>query len=140
DTIYFSTTEKLFQYHKEGDTFKEGGILSSYFNGTELISGKIVNTADNKIWGFTQNSVFNIEPARLGEGYLFKTVFLPNDIKNITRGYENITEINDDSFLLGVSNGYLKFHHIPQTALNADLRIEKVFTSAIDKAPKRLNL
>ena len=140
DTIYFSTTEKLYQYHKEGDSFQEGGVLSAFIKDTELISGKIVNTAGNKIWGFTQNSVFNIEPAPLGEGYLFKTVFLPNDIKNITRGYENITEINDESFLLGVSNGYLKFRHIPQTALNVDLRIEKIFTSALDKVPQRISL
>ncbi len=140
DTIYYSTTAKLFQYNEKSDKFREDGILSKLFKKAELISGKIVSTGGLQIWGFSQNSIFHIEPAQLGEGYTLSKVHLPNDLKSITRGYENITLINEDSYLLGVSNGYLKFKNSPQNTANSTIRIDKIFTTVLDETPRRISL
>src|SRR5690606_37902266 len=66
-------------------------------------------------------------------------VYLPNDLKNITLGYENISGVNDE-FLLGVSNGYLRFDKYFEHDSNHQIRIDRIFLSALDQVPVRAGL
>lgn len=64
------------------------------------------------LWGFQNDAVIHIEAAQLSNTYKMGMVHLPKDLRNITLGYENITWLEDNRYLLGVSNGYIKFEKI----------------------------
>lgn len=140
DTLYYSATEKLYQYREGEDKFFQESSLARTFEKIERISGKVVKPTPGEIWGFSLNSVFKVEIAQLGDGYGLHPFYLPKDLKNITIGYENLTRLSDGTYILGVSNGYLKIEDTQQQTLTKEIRIDNVFISALDETPEKISL
>lgn len=140
DSLYYSATGQLFQYNNEKDAFTENSELSKVFEENQLISGKIVPDSGRSIWGFSNHSLFNVETLSLGSGYQVNHVYLPNDHKNITLGYENITGLNENEYILGVSNGYLRFERPFKYDLEHSIRIDRIDLAALDQVPSRVDL
>jgi len=65
---------------------------------------------------------------------------LPNDLRDITLGYENINLLKANSYLLGVSNGYLKFDRNFTQNSGYEIKIDKIFKSVLDESPEAINL
>ena len=139
DTLYYSAKDQLFQYRTDKDEFIKESTLAGIFEENDMISGKIVNSSASSIWGFSNHALFNVETVPLGARYRVNSVYLPNDLKNITLGYENISGVNDE-FLLGVSNGYLRFDKYFEHDSNHQIRIDRIFLSALDQVPVRAGL
>ncbi|MFO8146253.1 MAG: triple tyrosine motif-containing protein [Bacteroidota bacterium] len=140
DTLYYSSKEKLFQFQESENKFNTESRLGSLFDEFDLISGRLINTSDNVLWGFLNDAVINIETAQLNNTYKMGMVHLPKDLRNITLGYENITLLDNDSYLLGVSNGYLKFEKDFNRNLDYEIKIDKIFKSALDESPELIDL
>lgn len=140
DTLYYSAKEQLFQFQEKENKFRAESSLGEKIKDLNLVSGKLVNTGDNMLWGFLEDAVFNIEVAQLSNSYKFGLVHLPKDLRNITLGYENINLLDNNSYLLGVSNGYLKFDKGFTRNLDYEIKIDKISKSALDELPERINL
>ena len=140
DTLYYSATDQLFQYRQKENEFVTGSALASVFADTDLISGKIVTSSERSLWGFSNNSLLNVETVALGSDYRVNSVYLPHDLKNITLGYENLTDVSENEYLLGVSNGYLKFEKEFNFDVDHQIRIDRIYSSALDQNSKRVNL
>lgn len=139
DTLYYSAKEQLYQFQEKENTFRAESDLGTIFKNLNLVSGKLINTG-NKLWGFLENAVFNIEVAQLSNSYKIRKVHLPNDLRDITIGYENINLLNTNTYLLGVSNGYLKFDRDFTRNLDYEIKIDKILTSVLDESPEVINL
>lgn len=143
DTLYYSSKDQLFQYREKADAFSPESKLATIFDKAGLISGNIIsagNSGKESIWGFSENSIFNVEVAQLVEGYKINSVYLPKDLRNITLGFENILDLGNENFLLGISNGYLKFQKNVEISQDYDLRIEKIYSSTLDGTPILIDL
>ncbi len=140
DTLYYSSREKLFQFQELENKFNAESSLATLLDELDLVSGRMVNTSDNVLWGFLNDAVINIEAAQLSNAYKMGMVHLPNDLRNITLGYENITLLDNNSYLLGVSNGYLKFEKDFNRNLEYEIKIDKVFKAALDESPELIDL
>ncbi|MCM4161362.1 histidine kinase [Antarcticibacterium flavum] len=140
DSLYFSSRERLLKYDPEEENFKPDSGLSEIFNTKELISGKVITTGDGRIWGFSENTIFNVEVSGFSNTYRENSIYLPRELRNITLGYENISFLPDDSYLLGISNGYLKFEEEFTSIEDYELRINQITASALDAEPHLLDL
>ncbi len=140
DSLYYSTTKELFQYRPGTDNFSKKSKLSEILSKTDRISGNIVNEGDDKIWGFSENSVFYVELSQLSSNFNFKSIYLPNDLRNITKGHENITSIKNETYLLGTANGYLTFRESNISSEEYLLRIDRVTHSALDDKAEMVSL
>ena len=140
DTLYYSAKEQLFQFQEKENKFRTESSLGTIFKNLDLVSGKLINTGNNMLWGFLEDAVFNIEVAQLSNSYKINKVHLPNDLRNITLGYENINLLDNNSYLLGVSNGYLKFDKNFTRNLDYQIKIDKILKSALDESPELINL
>jgi len=140
DTLYYSAKEQLFQFQEKENKFRTESSLGTILKNLDLVSGKLINTGNNMLWGFLEDAVFNIEVAQLSNSYKINKVHLPNDLRNITLGYENINLLDNNSYLLGVSNGYLKFDKNFTRNLDYQIKIDKILKSALDESPELINL
>jgi AraC family transcriptional regulator, chitin signaling transcriptional activator len=140
DSLYYSTKEKLYKYDPVKEEFTANSDLAEIFKQQELISGKVVKTDDGRLWGFSENAVFNVEVSGFSNNYKLNSIYLPRELRNITLGYENISLLPDNSLLLGISNGYLKFEKDFPELEDYELRINEITAFALDKEPAILDL
>lgn len=140
DSLYYSTTKELFKYNPKSDSFSKYNNLAEIIQQINRTSGNIINEGDDKIWGFSENSVFYIGLSQLSSKFNMRSIYLPNDFRNITRGYENITKINTNIYLLGTANGYLTFSEDEITSKSYKLRIDRVTQSALDNKLELVSL
>jgi len=140
DTLYYSAKEQLFQFQEKENKFMAESSLGTIFKNLDLVSGKLINTGNNLLWGFLEDAVFSIEVAQLSNSYKISKVHLPKDLRNITLGYENINLLDKNSYLLGVSNGYLKFDRNFTRNLEYEIKIDRILISVLDGSPEVINL
>ncbi len=140
DSLYYSTVEEIFRYDPSKNEFVQKSSLGQFINQKSRISGKIINEGKGKIWGFTENAIFSVTPALLGNDYKINSVYLPQDLRNITLGYENISFLGNDTYLLGVANGYLEFQKTERETIQKEVRIDQVFKAALDQEPEPVPL
>lgn len=141
DTLYYSSREKIYSYNKQADRFEENNKLNELVGGVDRITGKMISeTEDQKIWGFSAEGVFSIQPAQLSQNYNLDFVYIDQDFRNIAIGYENIARVQKDQYLLGVSNGYVRFEQPLQAPTLEKMRLNQVTVNSLDASPEPVRI
>lgn len=139
-SIYYSATKKLFRFDSRKEEFTTGGELSKVFKELDLVSGRVVRLG-NELWAFTENALVKIVPSSLNSGYSSQLVFIPREMRSTPVGYENISKVGDDMYLLGLVNGYLTFNEDIDTDYSEfKIRIDGVSKSTVDEISQRVSL
>ncbi|WP_034920001.1 triple tyrosine motif-containing protein [Gillisia sp. CAL575] len=137
DTLYYSTQTKIYQFNKTKNKFSDDNRLNELVSGLDKISGKMINENNEKLWGFANNQIFQLKPSNITGDYELEFFNIEQSFRNIAEGYENITPINEDEYLIGIANGYLRMKDTPKKEKNFEIRITEIQFSALDEKPKR---
>lgn len=142
DSLYYSSVRNIYQYKKDEDKFTRENRLNRKIADHNRISGKMISEKNGKkLWGFGTEGIFSIKPASLSNEYDLDLIYIDQDFRNIAVGYENIEKLNEEEYLLGIANGYLKFGQNPATGSSEiDIKLNKVENSALDAAPQLVSL
>lgn len=140
DTLYYATKNEVFQYNEEQNTFRQDSQLASVLGGVSRISGKVIKDGDEAIWAFTKNAVLQVSREDLSLEYALKQVHLPENLRNSTLGYENITHLGNGSYMMGLANGYLQFDKVGYQSERKEVRLESIAKAEIDESPSLVNL
>lgn len=132
DTLYYATKSDFYQYLPSLDEFNSNNALSKITSDFKRISGTIVNDGANKIWGFTESSIFNVGLSPLSTGYNLSPVYLPKKVRNITIGHENINALDNYKHIIGVSNGYLVYNPKEVNNHEFEIRINKITNATVE--------
>ena len=114
-----SYNDKLFYVYKEGvfelgdpnlPIQKDTSLTRSIFNQVNYSTGKLTfDKADNKLWAFNEQELVNIQPGILSDEFEVNRYALPAQSRRDISGFENITAIGNDIYLLGNATGYILF-------------------------------
>ncbi|MUP44941.1 histidine kinase [Gramella sp. BOM4] len=141
ESLYYSTTEHIYEYIEEQDEFSRDNRLDSITGGINRISGKMIRSSEGpQLWGFSQEGIFYIQPAVLNRDYKLDFIYLDQDYRNIAIGYENLTALNEDEYLLGVANGYIRFDFPVKQDILSNIRIDRVKANMRDSIPEPVSL
>ncbi|APG60666.1 triple tyrosine motif-containing protein [Christiangramia salexigens] len=140
DSLYYSSREKIYQYKIEADSFSLNNRINELIKETVRISGKMQVTSDNRLWGFSDESILYIQSAQLSKDYELKHMFIPQSYRNIAIGYENIFKIDDAVYLLGVANGYLKFNDPEDRIVEPNIKLDEISISSLDSETEYVSL
>ncbi len=132
DTLYYATKSDFFQYQPSTDKFNSKNELSKKTADFKRISGTIVNDGTDKIWGFTESSIFNVGLSQLSSSYNLNPIYLPKEVRNITIGHENITALDSDKYIIGVSNGYLIYNQMELAKHKYQIKINKITSATVE--------
>ncbi len=110
--LYYSSDQGIFKYLDNANVFIKDSIFTKQFWGDDAyVSGTlIVDPSDQSIWGFTQEQIVNLRPGKLTNEVNRIKFSFPNPTRGTISGYENITKLNKDDYLIGSSNGYTILH------------------------------
>lgn len=130
ENLLYTTREGVFKYDKTKKTYNRDSLLSGLIEKGAFTSAKLVpESKTNKLWSFSTTGIHYLASSKLsGEQKIF-TVPFPEDIRKDVVGFESITHIDNEKFLLGSTTGYVVLDldkiidqkheiHINQIALN----------------------
>lgn len=105
--IYYANNTGVYKYTAQQNTFIKDSIVSQLYDNIEYVSGKLIYDQSNKLWSFTKNNLSYLDSGSLSDTPELIKIALPDNQINSMNGYENITHLFDDEYLIGTSNGYI---------------------------------
>ncbi|MGJ8592778.1 MAG: triple tyrosine motif-containing protein [Aquaticitalea sp.] len=107
DDILHASEKGIFKYDENSSSFKKDSILSGLLNREPYSSGKLVNDGANKLWAFSGNNIRYVSTDNITNKPKIHEIPIPLNLRKGVLGYENISLIEDQTYLLGTSNGYI---------------------------------
>ncbi|MFC6858268.1 helix-turn-helix and ligand-binding sensor domain-containing protein [Zunongwangia atlantica] len=124
DDIYYSTAQSIFRYDAQKDIFTEENQLNTVFKDIDRNSGISHITKDGKWWSFSENEMYYTVKDAFQEGLNVESIPLSYEFRNISNGFENLSQIGENRYLVGSNHGYAIFntpfkkHEIPDLEIN----------------------
>ena len=107
NNIYYSSEKGIFKYNKTKELFQRDAILSATIKEGDYISGKLVVDKNEKLWAFSKDNISFIENDDVTNTPVINTIPIPSKLRISVLGYENISLITHDTYVLGTANGYI---------------------------------
>ena len=106
--LLYSLEEGLFAYDYYQESFVKDSILTKALLEDEtFVSGKLIVTKNKRLWGFTDKNIVYLQPGKLNNLPQTTKIAMLAAIRGNYSGYENLTHLKDNTYLIGTSNGYL---------------------------------
>lgn len=107
NNIYYESEKGIYSYNKTKGIFQRDAILSATIKEGDYITGKLVVDKNGKLWAFSKENIFFIENDDVTNTPIINTIHIPSKLRKSVLGYENISLINPDTYVLGTANGYI---------------------------------
>jgi len=108
DKILYAYENGVFEYDKQKKQFKKDSLLSGIFSNGEYTSGKLIaDVSHDKLWGFSERNITYVSPGKFNEKPILTKIPLTKSMRKEMVGYETISHLSDDTYLLGTSSGYM---------------------------------
>jgi DNA-binding CsgD family transcriptional regulator len=105
DKILFASTTGIYKL-LANNIFEKDNILTAIWNNDQFISGKMIADNAGKLWMFSENYIHYFEKHKLSTTLKHTSIPIPSALANTMVGYENISQLNQNQYLLGTSDGY----------------------------------
>ena len=131
--LYYSDLDEIFKYDEALDIFSLENPLFEALRDVDRISGKVVPIND-KVWVFGESAIVSAGPSRLEEDFQSRAYYFPRDGRSIPLGYENLTRLEGEEYMLGLVDGYLLFNeNYGNLKLNYEVKINRITRRSIDE-------
>ena len=108
DDLFLGFKTGVFKYKLENDTFVRDSILSNLFDGEEYTSGRLISvTETNTLWAFSRRNLNHLSVSSLSGVPKIDKIPLSKALPRALTGYENISYLEDEKYLIGTSSGYI---------------------------------
>ncbi|MDO7171753.1 triple tyrosine motif-containing protein [Mariniflexile sp. AS56] len=94
-------------YDAESNIFVKDTVLSPVVTQSGYASGKLVVDDVQKLWGFSNDNISYVDVNDLTNELKINRVAIPYDLRKGQVGYENISHLKDNNYLIGMTDGYL---------------------------------
>jgi len=105
--ILYANQAGAFAYDTIKTTFTYDSILSSLFEREKYMTGKLVASKNGKLWAFTKDNINYLATDNLTNKHKVNQISIPSYLRKGMVGYEDISLIKDEEYLLGTTNGYI---------------------------------
>jgi AraC family transcriptional regulator, chitin signaling transcriptional activator len=106
--IYYAFKDGVFKFENKTQSFIKDTLLSNLIVSDKYTSGKLVNDNEtNKLWSFSSKNLNFISPGKLSNIPKMNTIALSDALPRGLTGYENISHLNEQNYLIGTASGYV---------------------------------
>lgn len=108
DNIYYAYKKGVFKYNPLKEQFFKDTILSKLYTQKAYTSGKLIlDNSNKKLWSFSKKNLSYISPGKLSDIPKINRVPLSAALPKGLTGYENISFLQNNTYLIGTSTGYI---------------------------------
>lgn len=109
DVCYFSKGG-FYNYNVNTNRFTKNEGVSSLFKENNFTSAKMVVDREKYLWLFERNNLIRVEKGALSNEYIVNKFPLSYDLRKTNTGFENISHVAQDEYLVGSANGFFVFN------------------------------
>jgi DNA-binding CsgD family transcriptional regulator len=141
NSIYFMSNEGFYYYEYDKGEFIKNNQITNLMKDLSFSSGKMVNTNNKNLWLFGDNSIIKLEKNQFSNEFIVEKFPVSQSLRSGLIGFENIISLDNSSYLIGSSQGYLVLNHgITQSNPEINLSINSVVATNKNKNTIRLDL
>ncbi|WP_088323386.1 helix-turn-helix and ligand-binding sensor domain-containing protein [Polaribacter tangerinus] len=105
--ILYASKNGVFRYDDLSNGFKLDSVYTNLIPINSFTSAKlVVNKTSNKLWAFNKEGLKFISPGKLSSQPVLRSVFIKNTLLKGASGFENITHLENEKYIIGITNGY----------------------------------
>lgn len=138
--IYYAYRKGIFKYDTASKEFIKDESLSGIFGDDNYITGKLIADDTGKLWAFTKDALIYIFTERLNNTLKTNRISIPVAQRTALDGYENITHLDHEKYLIGTSSGYLLMDLDSRTQNFNQITINRVMTGSRSGETKSIDL
>lgn len=115
--ILYSSENGVYVYNEKDKSFQKDSIISGMLLSDQYTSGKLIPQTDHsKLWAFSSKNLSYLSPGKMSNVPDITSIPFPQFFRKEMSGYETISYLKDNTYLLGTSTGYVlidldKLHH-----------------------------
>ncbi|MFC4720884.1 triple tyrosine motif-containing protein [Geojedonia litorea] len=141
NAILYAYKEGVYRYDKISRKFINDTLLSKVFDEESYNSGKLIADQDTKIlWGFSKKGLTFVSPGELTNTPKLNTISFPYSLRKGVTGYESISNLGNNEFLLGSFNGYIMINMGKLESKTYEIHINSVRNNKLGEDPLPINL
>ncbi|WP_104734970.1 helix-turn-helix and ligand-binding sensor domain-containing protein [Hanstruepera ponticola] len=105
--VYYANQKGVFRFNANKSEFVQDSVLSDFYNDGSYVSGKLIPDNTGKLWNFSKYNLSYFDFETFGNKPELFRISLAKQQTNSMNGYENITHLLNQEYLIGTSNGYM---------------------------------
>ena len=139
--LFYAYRKGIFKYDSLNQMFIKDNLLSEVYTPEGYESGKlIVDEKDNMLWIFTKSNISYITPTGLTNKQRIKNIPLTSDVRKGIVGYENISSIGEDKYLIGTTSGFILVDKKEPLTKDFSVAIDQVVNGGNQSVKKLQNI
>ncbi|CAM4204177.1 triple tyrosine motif-containing protein [Zobellia nedashkovskayae] len=137
--LLYTNQKGIFKLEPSSKSFIKDSTLSRLIPHGEYLSGKLVFDKKERLWSFNQNHIAYTQKGPLNNMVIFNSIPIQNNWREMTLSFENITQLDNNKYLIGKTNGYLliDLDKIPNNS--HQLVLEKVNVTKNENSTKNVS-
>ncbi len=143
DVIY-ATINGVYKYDKaKSDFIKDTFLTEGFFSVEDPTIGILtIDRSNNRLWGFSERNIVYASPGKLSGSPEVTKIPVPDLFrKNMgVSGFEFITNLKDQQYLIGINNGYVTLDLDKIQSYDYTVHINNVTSNYFEAEPRYLPL
>lgn len=144
DDVLYTCDKGVFRYDNIPKKFVNDSLLTNLYYGKndDPIGIFISDNKSNRLWCFTNNNIAYASPGKFDSNSQINKIAIPTYVrKNLgVLGFESLTPLGDEKYLIGISNGYLTVDLSKLATKEYSVHVNSIAiqsaNSAVEKIPK----
>jgi DNA-binding CsgD family transcriptional regulator len=128
--IYYATEDSVYKYKSDLNEFTAENDLNRLSSKTNRISGASRVLDDGSWWTFGEDNLYYVNRDPFEQKLVAQKVPLPLENRIITKGFENISLVGKNRYLVGSNGGYIEFSLPVDNIPSGELMLNAVSTSS----------
>lgn len=130
--LLYSTKDGVFKLNQDSKRFEKDSVFSQLIDSSNFTSAKLVNDeSTNTLWSFSSSGIKYITTSKLSDEIKINSVPFPEDIREDVVGYESVSQIENQRFLLGSRSGYIILDLDKNEIQNHEINIDQIEVSQL---------
>lgn len=124
--IFYAFKNGIYSLKSNSSSFVKDTTLTNLLVNNEYRTGKMIVDKSKKLWILTNNNIFYITKQKFDNDYKIQNIPIEYDLVKSMSGFDNITYLGNESFLMGSTNGYLTIDLNKLTQKEYNISIDEV--------------
>ena len=138
--IYYASKDGFFKLNPTTKQFEKDKKLSAMLLKEEYTSGKLMPDRLGRLWFFTRNSINYLSSSKLSTDLKQNTIAIPSSLTNAMLGFENITQITPNIYLVGTTDGYYTININDLNFKNNTISITNISANVLNGKPSIVSI
>lgn len=136
EKIFYAYENGIFCYDNENSKFTKDSILSNLYLPNNYSSGRLVKTEDEKIWIFSKTDISYVSMGTVKNEYIIKNIPISSELRNQISGYENVSLVGPETYLIGKNDGYIKLRNPKLVQIQPKIHLNDISAFSLDNKHK----